>query len=143
MAELNNKASWTAERLRPEETVMAGMAAVLWIAVIGSFIASAQMVKLVSAAFRIQPPAITSLVNAIGAFTGKYWLLSLPIWSAAFLASLLWSLATPDRRLFRLSGLIFMLAVCLGVVLIAVYIPMAQAAHSIAMPPIPGNIAPR
>lgn len=134
MTDTYEDSDWLTARLRPVETVMAAVASLLWIGVIGASIAASRIVSVVTAAFGVQEAAITAMVAAAGANTLRLWFLSFPTWGVLFLLTMTWALRHPDCRQSRLSVIICILALALFVEMIATYLPMAQGAHGIAYP---------
>jgi hypothetical protein len=134
MTDSHTESQWLTARLRPGETALAAVASLLWIGLIGMSIASSRIVSVVTSAFSVREPGITTLVSSVGAVTVRLWFLSFPAWSVVFLLTMIWALRSPHTRQSRLSAIICILALGLFVEMIATYLPMAQAAHTIANP---------
>jgi hypothetical protein len=134
MSDTYEDAEWMTARLRPGDTALAAVASLLWMGLIGACIASFRIVSVVTAAYGVQRAAISNLVSSAGEVTLRLWFLSFPAWSVVFLLTMIWALRNPDTRQSRLSAIICILALGLFVEMIATYLPMAQAAHSIANP---------
>ena len=134
MADNNTPQNLRSARLKPYDTIMASFVALLWAGLFGGVVASHRMIDLVVTAYRVTPTALTAFVSAIGSATANYWLISFPVSGILFVVALIWALAGPDTRQFRLSVLLLLLTASLFLVLVATYIPFAQAAYTIAHP---------
>ncbi|MDO8682877.1 MAG: hypothetical protein Q7N50_05280 [Armatimonadota bacterium] len=132
--------AWTQLKLRPMDTAMSAMVALLWIGLIGALISSERMLMVLSGAFRVQLPVITTIVKGIASATVRAWFISTPVWSAVFISTFVWALRIPEKRPIRLSVLMIALTLGFALIVVATYIPVAQVVRSLTEPSAPGGI---
>ena len=128
-------ANWLVTPIRREDIAPAITLTWFWIAFIGLCVAASRTSSLMVDAWGVAGSRLTTLMGGIGYVTLHYWFLSIPFWGLAFILSSVWALRIPERRHARMSIIIFLLSIGVGLALLGAFIPMAQAAHSIAAPP--------